>query len=138
MLQGYSSHDATFLISIIGILNTFGEVIVGWLGDQVINTGGPRYSRTFCLRSRLFTVQEIIPKFSIRSLFPSYSRFFKGIWLNNGVKMTFFKLTVLPTYLRFQYSQYFDGAYLPRITRETCTIKASTTCQFLTAHIQCQ
>ncbi len=32
---GYSSKDATFLISIIGILNTFGEVIVGWLGDQV-------------------------------------------------------------------------------------------------------
>ncbi len=33
---GYSSKDATFLISIIGILNTFGEVIVGWLGDQVV------------------------------------------------------------------------------------------------------
>jgi len=32
---GFSSQDATFLISIIGILNTFGEVIVGWLGDQV-------------------------------------------------------------------------------------------------------
>jgi hypothetical protein len=31
---GYSSHDATFLISIIGILNTLGEVIIGWLGDQ--------------------------------------------------------------------------------------------------------
>lgn len=32
---GFSSQDATFLISIIGILNTFGEVIIGWLGDQV-------------------------------------------------------------------------------------------------------
>ena len=35
---GYSSHDATFLISIIGILNTLGEVIVGWLGDQKWNS----------------------------------------------------------------------------------------------------
>lgn len=35
---GYTSHDATFLISIIGILNTFGEVIIGWLGDQKWNS----------------------------------------------------------------------------------------------------
>ena len=30
----FRSSDATFLLSIIGILNTFGEVIIGWLGDQ--------------------------------------------------------------------------------------------------------
>lgn len=30
----FASRDATFLLSMIGILNTFGEVIIGWLGDQ--------------------------------------------------------------------------------------------------------
>jgi MFS family permease len=30
----YDSTDATFLLSMIGILNTFGEVGIGWLGDQ--------------------------------------------------------------------------------------------------------
>ena len=76
MLQGYSSHDATFLISIIGILNTFGEVIVGWLGDQVIYTGGPRYSRTFYLRFRLFTVQENTYQNSVFAVFSSLIRVF--------------------------------------------------------------
>ena len=30
----FSSSKATFLLSVIGILNTLGEVIIGWLGDQ--------------------------------------------------------------------------------------------------------
>ena len=30
----YNSSDATLLLSTIGISNTIGEVIVGWLGDQ--------------------------------------------------------------------------------------------------------
>ena len=30
----FTSSKATFLLSIIGILNTLGEVIIGWLGDQ--------------------------------------------------------------------------------------------------------
>ena len=84
MLQGYSSHDATFLISIIGILNTFGEVIVGWLGDQVIYTGGPRYSRTFYLRFRLFTVQENTYQNSVFAVFSSLMR---GFLKEFGLKM---------------------------------------------------
>ena len=30
----FASTDATFLLSVIGIINTAGEVIIGWLGDQ--------------------------------------------------------------------------------------------------------
>ena len=30
----FPSTDATFLLSVIGIANTVGEVIIGWVGDQ--------------------------------------------------------------------------------------------------------
>ena len=30
----FKATDATLLLSVIGILNTFGEVIIGWLGDR--------------------------------------------------------------------------------------------------------
>ena len=30
----FPSTDATFLLSVIGILNTVGEVMIGWIGDQ--------------------------------------------------------------------------------------------------------
>ena len=30
----FSSTDATFLLSVIGIINTVGEVLIGWIGDQ--------------------------------------------------------------------------------------------------------
>ncbi len=53
------------------------------------NTGGPRYSRTFYPRFRLFEVQENIPKFTIRGLSLAHSRFIKEIRLKNDVKITF-------------------------------------------------
>ena len=30
----FSSTDATYLLSVIGIINTVGEVLIGWIGDQ--------------------------------------------------------------------------------------------------------
>ena len=30
----FSSTDSTFLLSVIGIINTIGEVLIGWIGDQ--------------------------------------------------------------------------------------------------------
>ena len=30
----FSSTDSTFLLSVIGIINTVGEVLIGWIGDQ--------------------------------------------------------------------------------------------------------
>jgi len=38
----------------------------------------------------LFAVQKYTPKFSIPSLSLVYSRFYKGIWLKNDIKMTVF------------------------------------------------
>jgi hypothetical protein len=61
-------------------------------------TGGPRYSRTFYLRIRLFTLEE---------------------W---------FKMTIVQSKMDFlsansRYVVKNDGTYLPRITRETCMSK---------------
>ena len=30
----FPSTDATFLLSVIGIINAVGEVMIGWIGDQ--------------------------------------------------------------------------------------------------------
>jgi len=51
----------------------------------------------------LSAIHKIISKFSIRDLSVAYSQFYKGIQLKIGI--------VLPRYLRFQYSRYFDGTY---------------------------
>ncbi len=55
----------------------------------ITNTGGPRYSRTFYPRFRLFAVQENIPKFTIRGLSLAHSWFIEEIRLKNDVKITF-------------------------------------------------
>ena len=55
----------------------------------------------------------MIPKFSIHALFLVY--------LQHLIGLTFYGQTVIPHYLQFHYSRYFDSAYPPRITRATCT-----------------
>ena len=69
---------------------------------QKAGTGGPRYSRTFYLRIRLFTFQ-------------------------NWSKMTIFqsKMDFLSANSRFAVKNV--RTYLPRITRETCIIIAAMT-----------
>ncbi len=47
------------------------------------NTSGPRYSRTFYTRFRLFAVQENLPKFAIRGLLLAHSWFFEEFGLKN-------------------------------------------------------
>ena len=66
----------------------------------ITNTGGPRYSRTFYLQICLFTFRE---------------------WS----KMTIFywKMDVLSANSGFEVQN--DRGYLPKITKETCSIKAS-------------
>jgi hypothetical protein len=63
---------------------------------QFGHTGGPRYSRTFYLRIRLFTYEKW-PKMTIMQS----------------------KMDFLSANSRFAVQN--DGMYLPRITRETCT-----------------
>jgi hypothetical protein len=60
------------------------------------NTGGPRYSRTFYLRIRLFTLEKMV-----MTIFQS-------------------KINFLSANSRFEVQN--EGTYLPPITRETCII----------------
>lgn len=41
---GYSETDASILISMIGIVNMFGEIILGWFGDRKFVTAGMIYA----------------------------------------------------------------------------------------------
>lgn len=41
---GYSETDASILISMIGIVNMFGEIILGWMGDRKFVTAGMIYA----------------------------------------------------------------------------------------------
>lgn len=43
-ISGYSEKDASMLISMIGIINMFGEIILGWLGDRKFVTAGSIYA----------------------------------------------------------------------------------------------
>jgi hypothetical protein len=94
--------------------------------DEPINpnlhfgTGGPRYSRSFYLRFRLFAIKESIPKFGIRGLSLAYSGFLIVLDTKSSFKKAFWDHTVIPHYSRFQNSRCFDRTYLLRITRETC------------------
>ncbi len=61
----------------------------------VLNTGGPRYSRSFYLRIRLFTLRKMVRTDNFTD--------------KNGLFFCEFKFAVKN-----------DETYLPRITRETC------------------
>lgn len=41
---GYTETDASILISMIGIVNMFGEIILGWFGDRKFVTAGMIYA----------------------------------------------------------------------------------------------
>lgn len=42
--MGFSETDASLLISLIGIVNMFGEIILGWFGDRKCITAGLIYA----------------------------------------------------------------------------------------------
>lgn len=42
--MGFSETDASILISLIGIVNMFGEIILGWCGDRKYITAGLIYA----------------------------------------------------------------------------------------------
>ena len=66
---------------------------------QKSHTGGPRYSRTFYLRIRLFTLGKLVQN--------DHSLVKNGLLSGNSV-----------------FAVQNDRMYLPRITRETCTLCA--------------
>jgi len=57
--------------------------------QNILNTGGPRNSRTFYLRIRIFKVQECVPNLKIHSLYLAYSWIFDGIGHKTGQKLVF-------------------------------------------------
>jgi hypothetical protein len=63
-------------------------------------TGGPRYSRTFHLRFRLFPVHENIPKFTVRGLSLAHSWSIEEFGLKNDIKWLFFWHTVCSLVIR--------------------------------------
>ncbi len=71
-------------------------------------TGGPRNSRSFYMRFRLFASLESSPNLIIHGLSLAYSQFFYSIGYNNQLKMILFSHTVLPRYSRFHYLRYFS------------------------------
>ena len=82
---------------------------------SICNTGGPRYSRSFYLRFRLFAIKESIPKFGIRGLSLAYSQFLIVFYTKYSFKKAFWDHPVLPRYSRFQNMRCFARTYLPRI-----------------------
>jgi hypothetical protein len=77
-------------------------------------TGGPRYSRSFYPRFRLFAVRENIQKFKIRGLSLAFSRFLTVFYIKSSFKQTFCGRTVLPHLRGFR----IRGVLSERIYRE--------------------
>ena len=64
-------------------------------------TGGPRNSRTFYPRIRLFTIGKNIAKFRIRGIFPRLFAIFDEIRLKIQIKELFLGHTLLPHISRY-------------------------------------
>ncbi len=52
-----------------------------------LHTGGPRNSRTFYLRIRLFAVIKNVPKFSIRGSLTIIPSLICSFWMKFGLKL---------------------------------------------------
>lgn len=62
---GYSESDASWLISIMGIVNMFGEIFLGWLGDREGITAGMIYAICMLFCGLITALMPLFPTYGV-------------------------------------------------------------------------
>lgn len=65
---GFSKTDASVFISLIGIVNMVGEIILGWLGDQKMVTAGMIYAVCMVFCGLVTGLVPLLPTFTVRCI----------------------------------------------------------------------
>lgn len=64
---GFSETDASILISLIGIVNMVGEIILGWFGDQKFITAGMIYAVCMVFCGLVTGLVPLLPTYTVSS-----------------------------------------------------------------------
>lgn len=64
---GIDKKNASMLISMIGILNMVGEIILGWLGDTKFITSGMIYAICMVCCGIVTSLVPILPSFTVKT-----------------------------------------------------------------------
>lgn len=67
--NGNSKTDASILISMIGIINMVGEIILGWLGDQKFVSAGMIYAICHVFCGIVTGLMPLFQSFWVRNIF---------------------------------------------------------------------
>lgn len=70
---GFSKTDASVFISLIGIVNMVGEIILGWLGDRKMMTAGMIYAICMVFCGLVTGLVPLLPTFSVHSQIQTFS-----------------------------------------------------------------
>lgn len=63
---GFSETDASIFISLIGIVNMVGEIILGWFGDKKFMTAGMIYAVCMVFCGLVTGLVPLLPTFTVR------------------------------------------------------------------------
>ncbi|XP_050548807.1 uncharacterized protein LOC126910354 isoform X1 [Daktulosphaira vitifoliae] len=96
-LRGYTQEDASYLISMIGFLNMFGEVLLGWAGDKAWVNANTVYAGSMVLCG---IVIALVPLFKSYASLSILSALF-GLFISANYSFTSIILVEIITLERF-------------------------------------